>query len=180
MMETIDTPLGKITLRAAREGDLEAFRELRLEALRENPASFGSDYAVSKAQPKEFWIGRLYLGSEEGKVFFATHKDDPVGMCGIMLGTSPKTRHNGTIWGVYIKRDWQGQHIARELIELCANWGREHGVKLLKLAVVANNASAIRCYTGCGFSVYGIDPQAICFEGKYYDELLMSRQLLGI
>lgn len=177
MLETIDTPLGKITLRAAREGDLEAFRELRLEALQENPASFGSDYTVSKAQPKEFWTGRLYLGSNDGKVFFTTHKDEPVGMCGIMLGTSPKTRHNGTIWGVYIKRDWQGQHIARELIDLCANWAREHGVKLLKLAVVANNASAIRCYTGIGFSVYGVDPQAICFEGKYYDELLMVKRL---
>ena len=64
MMDTIDTPLGKITLRAAREGDLEAFRELRLEALQENPSSFGSDYAVNKAQPKEFWVGRLNLEGE--------------------------------------------------------------------------------------------------------------------
>jgi RimJ/RimL family protein N-acetyltransferase len=178
MDNTIDTPLGKITLRAAREGDLAAFRELRLEALQENPASFGSDYAVNKAQPKEFWVGRLNLEGENGKFYFATHKDELVGMCGIMLGTSPKTRHNGTIVSVYVKRDWQGQHIARELIELCAGWGREHEVRLLKLAVVANNASAIRCYTGCGFSVYGIDPQAICFEGKYYDELLMVQQLI--
>ncbi len=177
MDNSLDTPLGKITLRAAREGDLETFRELRLEALRENPASYGSDYAVHKAQPKEFWVGRLPIGSKDGKVFFATHKNELIGMCGIMLGTSPKTRHNGTIVSVYVKPDWQGQHIARELIELCANWGREQRVKLLKLAVVANNASAIRCYTGIGFSVYGVDPQAICYEEKYFDELLMSRHL---
>jgi len=61
------------------------------------------------------------------------------------------------------------------LIDLCAGWGREQGVKLLKLAVVATNASAVRCYKAYGFSVYGTDPQAICHEGKYYDELLMVK-----
>lgn len=166
-----------ITLRAAVREDINAFRELRLEALRDYPSFFGSEYEANKAQPEEFWIGRMYLDSDDGKVFVAEVDGQLAGICGIMLGTSPKTRHNGTIWGVYVKRDWQGQHIARELIELGAIWGREQGVKLLKLAVQAGNTSAIRCYTGCGFSVYGVDPQAIHFEGKYYDELLMVKRV---
>lgn len=177
MAEFMETPNGTVTLREARGEDLEAFRDLRLEALRDYPGMFGSDYAVNKAQPTEFWINRLFLHNSEGKVYLAEFEGALIAMCGIMLGATPKVRHNGTIWGVYVKPDWQGLHLARKLIDLCAEWGLANGVKLLKLAVVAENESAIRCYKDCGFTVYGTDPQAICHEGVMHDELLMVRQI---
>jgi len=175
MAQTLETPRGVVTLRLSLESDLMDFRELRLEALRNNPASFGSDYDTVKTNPLQFWISRLYAGSEDGTLYFAVHGEDLIGMCGIQLGTSPKTRHSATIWGVYVKPQWQGLHIARSLIENCIEWGKHHGVEVTKLAVVADNAGAIRCYEGCGFTVYGRDPIAICHAGVYYDELLMSR-----
>ncbi len=175
MAQTIETPQGVVTLRHSLESDLMDFRELRLEALRNNPASFGSDYDTVKANPLQFWISRLYAGSEDGALYFAVHSEDLIGMCGIQLGTSPKTRHSATIWGVYVKPEWQGLHIARNLIENCIEWGSHHGVKVAKLAVVADNASAIRCYESAGFSVYGRDPMAMCHAGVFYDELLMAR-----
>jgi RimJ/RimL family protein N-acetyltransferase len=175
MAQTLETPRGVVSLRLSIESDLMDFRELRLEALRNNPASFGSDYDTVKANPLQFWISRLYAGSEDGALYFAVHGKDLIGLCGIQLGTSPKTRHGATIWGVYVKLPWQGLHIARSLIENCLEWGKTHGVKVAKLAVVADNASAIRCYEGVGFTVYGRDPQAICNAGVFYDELLMFR-----
>lgn len=175
MERVLETPRGNVTLRPSREMDLTDFRELRLEALRNNPASFGSDYDTIKANPMQFWISRLYAGSEDGALYFAVHGEDLIAMCGIQLGTSPKTRHSATIWGVYVKPEWQGLRIARELIEECIGWGKTHGVKVAKLAVVADNASAIRCYEGVGFTVYGRDPKAMCHAGVYYDELLMAR-----
>jgi ribosomal protein S18 acetylase RimI-like enzyme len=175
MAQTLETPLGIVTLRLSLESDLMDFRELRLEALRNNPASFGSDYDTVKANPLQFWISRLYAGSEDGALYFAVHGEDLIGMCGIQLGTSPKTRHGATIWGVYVRQQWQGLHIARNLLENCIDWGKQHRVKVAKLAVVADNASAIRCYEGCGFTVYGRDPMAICHAGFFYDELLMVR-----
>ena len=175
MDRTLETPHGKIILRLSRETDLTDFRELRLEALRNNPASFGSDYDTVKANPMQFWISRLYAGSEDGALYFAVRGEDLVGMCGIQLGTSPKTRHSSTIWGVYVQPQWQGLHIAREMIQACIGWGKNHGVKVAKLAVVADNTNAIRCYESCRFSVYGRDPMAMCHAGVFYDELLMSR-----
>jgi RimJ/RimL family protein N-acetyltransferase len=63
------------------------------------------------------------------------------------------------------------------LIEMCAEWARESGVVILKLGVMANNESAIRCYKRCGFTIYGTEPRALFCEGQYYDEYLMSRDL---
>jgi RimJ/RimL family protein N-acetyltransferase len=45
--------------------------------------------------------------------------------------------------------------------------------------VVTTNPAAIRCYTRCGFEVYGIEPQAIRYDGKNYNELLMAIRLAG-
>ena len=175
MAEILETPLGVVLLRLSLESDLVDFRELRLEALRNNPASFGSDYDTVKANPMQFWISRLYAGSEDGALYFAVQDEALIGMCGIQLGTSPKTRHSATVWGVYVSPKWQGLHIARNLIENCLEWGNHHEVRVAKLAVVADNANAIRCYEGCGFTVYGRDPMAMCNAGVYYDELLMAR-----
>jgi RimJ/RimL family protein N-acetyltransferase len=175
MAQTLETLRGVVLIRLSLEPDLVDFRELRLDALRNNPASFGSDYTTVKANPMQFWVSRLYAGSEDGALFFAAHGEELIGMCGIQLGTSPKTRHSATVWGVYVRSQWQGMHIARSLIENCLEWGKNHGVKVAKLAVVAGNANAIRCYEGCGFTEYGLDPMAMCHSGVYYDELLMSR-----
>jgi hypothetical protein len=49
-------------------------------------------------------------------------------------------------------------------------------VPFVKLAVVTTNTPAVRCYARCGFAVYGIEPQAICYDGVFYDELLMAKQ----
>jgi GNAT superfamily N-acetyltransferase len=175
MSQILETPRGVVSLRHSLESDLMDFRELRLESLRNNPASFSSDYNTVKGNPLQFWISRLHAGSEEGALFFAVHDEDLIGMCGKQLGTSPKTRHSATVWGVYVRPEWQGLHIARSLVKNCIEWGHHHGVKVAKLAVVADNASAICCFEGCGFTVYGRDPMAICHAGVYYDELLVAR-----
>jgi RimJ/RimL family protein N-acetyltransferase len=56
-------------------------------------------------------------------------------------------------------------------------WAKARKIILVKLGVAATNISAIRCYERCGFSTYGTEPRAIFYEGKYYDEFLMSRSL---
>ncbi len=175
MVQTLETPRGVVSLRLSLDSDLMDFRELRLDALRNNPASFGSDYDAVKGNPMQFWISRLYASSEDGALYFAVHGEGLIGMCGLQLGTSPKTRHSATIWGVYVKLQWQGLHIARSLIENCIEWGKTRGVKVAKLTVVVGNTGAIRCYEGAGFTVYGRDPKAIWHAGVFYDELLMAR-----
>jgi RimJ/RimL family protein N-acetyltransferase len=171
----LKTPNGPISLRPAQESDALAFRELRLEALRNHPEAFSADYALNEAEPPTFWSNRLRTLGNDGRLYFAIHEDKLIGMCGIGRGNSPKTRHSATIWGVYVKSAWRGSQIAEGLINECAQWAKTHEIKLLKLGVVTTNTAAIRCYLRCGFTVYGVEPQAIYCNDRLYDELLMAR-----
>jgi RimJ/RimL family protein N-acetyltransferase len=56
-------------------------------------------------------------------------------------------------------------------------YARTLGMRLVQLGVVTTNASAIRLYLRCGFTVYGVEPESIQHNGIYYDELLMARKL---
>jgi len=76
---------------------------------------------------------------------------------------------------MYVQPDWRGFHIAEELVKACMDWARSQEAKIVKLGVTATNTAAIRCYARCGFQVYGIEPQALYYDGVFYDELLMAR-----
>ena len=170
---SVETLRGTINIREALLSDATQYRQLRLGALQDSPTAFSADYQVNLNQPMSFWEGRLSF-DEHGVIFFATHKNDLIGMTGIRKGESPKTRHGAMIWGVYVHPEWRGLRIAEALLEICVQWAKAREVNILKLAVVTSNTSAVRCYERCGFVTYGTEPWAIRYEGKYYDEYLMS------
>ncbi len=172
----ITTPRGTVTLRSAREEDAPAYRDLRLEALRNHPEAFSSDYAANLAKPMTFWVERLRFSSADSAVmmYFAVHDQQLIGMCGITRTNSPKTWHSANIVGMYVRPEWRGLRIAEELVTACVDWARTQEVRIVKLAVVTTNTRAIRCYARCGFQVYGIEPQALYYDGVFYDELLMA------
>jgi RimJ/RimL family protein N-acetyltransferase len=179
MSSLLETPRGSVTIRPIREGDVITYRDLRLEALLNHPEAFGADYEENLAQPESHWVERVRKNVGDGTsiVFVAEASQTLLGMTGIFQDVSAKTRHNATIWGVYVRPGWRGLGVADALVSACIDWARKKGVNMAKLAVVTTNAAAIRCYLRCGFSVYGVDPKPIYFGSIYYDELLMVRHL---
>jgi RimJ/RimL family protein N-acetyltransferase len=172
---TLATTSESISIRQAVESDAAAYRELRLEALRNHPGAFTHDYDTYKEKPLSYWEERLSELSHENMIFFAVHEERLVGMCGILRGTSKKSQHNSLITGVYVQPAWRGQRIAGTLIEACIAWAQVLGTTVIRLAVVSTSTSAIRCYQRCGFAEYGIEPRMIYHDGVMYDELLMIR-----
>ncbi|MEP7135220.1 MAG: GNAT family N-acetyltransferase [Chloroflexota bacterium] len=171
---SFETARGSVMIREALPSDVTQFRELRLSALQDSPTAFSADYQMNVDYPISFWEGRLKT-NELGTIFFAEHDQKLIGMAGIRKGESPKTKHGGYIWGIFIRPEWRGLHIAEALIESNITWAKSREINIVKLGVVANNASAIRCYERCGFTTYGTEPSCIFYEGIYYDEYLMSR-----
>lgn len=176
MNRPITTSRGTITLRAANPADAMAFRDLRLEALQNSPAAFPADYQFNASQPPDYWQDRL-KEEENSTIFFAELEHRLIGMMGIRRGQLLKIRHSADIWGVYVRPEWRGLHIAEALIEACVAWAKSKDVNIIKLGVVIPNPSAVRCYERCGFNIYGTEPRGIYFDGQYYDGYLMYRDL---
>ena len=174
MTQSMQTPRGTVVIRAANQADAMQFRELRLEALQDSPTAFSADYQMNVNQPMSYWEGRL-SEDDHAITFLAEHEHHLIGLTGIARGRSVKTQHGAGIWGVYVQPAWRGLHIAEALLEACIHWANAREVNIVRLAVVSTNESAIQCYKRCGFTVYGIEPRALYFEGQYYDEFLMCR-----
>jgi RimJ/RimL family protein N-acetyltransferase len=52
-------------------------------------------------------------------------------------------------------------------------------VELLQLAVVSENETARRLYASLGFVEYGVERKALKQYGRYFDEILMAKDLSG-
>jgi len=178
MIKSVSTTQGTIVIREANKGDVVQFRELRLFALQDSPTAFSADYQVNYNHPMSFWEGRLRF-DEHGVLFFAEYKAKLFGMTGIRKGETQKTKHGAYIWGVYVRPEWRGLHIAEELINTCIEWAKMREVEIAKLGVTTTNVSAVRCYERCGFTIYGTEPRGIFYDGRYYDEYLMFKLLDG-
>jgi RimJ/RimL family protein N-acetyltransferase len=161
-------------IRHATSSDVDPFRELRLEALKNHPTAFGADYEEATARPIEYWHERLNIDKEQEALFFAETDGQLVAMTGIFRDSSKKSSHNSTIWGVYVRPESRGHQLSEKLIRSCLKWVEDQKLVIVKLAVVTTNQAAIRCYERCGFTIYGTEPKALYYDGVYYDEYLMA------
>lgn len=177
MIRSFATIHGNLVIREATPADAVRFRQLRLDALQNNPIAFTADYQKNLNHPAKYWQDLLTLQADEATIFLAEHEENLIGMTGIARGGSPKTRHAAWVWGVYVCPEWRGLHIAEELIRSCFTWAKSRKIVLAKLGVAAVNEPAIKCYERCGFKTYGTEPRAVLYAGNYYDEYLMSIDL---
>jgi GNAT superfamily N-acetyltransferase len=155
---------------------LDAYRELRLEALRDHPGAFAMDYEDARALPVEGWRSRMM--NPLGALFLAQAGAGLAGMTGIVHGNSPKTAHSALIWGVYVRPAWRGTGMAAGLIRSATAWAAAHGVAIVKLAVNASNTRALRFYLREGFIQYGTEPDALRIDAAGCDEHLLFKRLL--
>jgi RimJ/RimL family protein N-acetyltransferase len=160
--------------------DLDALRAMRLEAVRDYPLAFTADLAETAARPREWWVDLVARNAGDGTSVIILADAGPAGlagMAGIFSLAQPKLAHSGTIWGVYVRPQFRGRGVGEKLLRACIDWARGKQFVTLKLSVVAGNDVARRCYERCGFTPYGVEPLAVHWDGKFYDETLMVIRL---
>jgi ribosomal protein S18 acetylase RimI-like enzyme len=153
--------------------DVDAFRRIRLEALRAEPAAFASSVRDWESLPDEEWRRRL----TENPVFVAFRDSEPVGIMGLMRQRSSRMAHRASIIMVYVRESLRGADLARELLKALADHARVSGIRQLELAVNAENAAAIRFYRREGFTEIGLIPGGFLHDGKEIDEIMMARRI---
>lgn len=148
------------------------YREIRLEALRLSPEAFGSTFEAESARPLEQFAERL----SNCAVFGAFLGAEIMGMAGFMRREGAKDAHKGFLWGMYVRAGSRNAGVGRRLAEVVIAFAREV-VELLQLAVLSGNEPARTLYASLGFLEYGIERKALKHNGRYYDEILMVKDL---
>lgn len=166
----------KMNSRLLIAADAEAYRNLRLEALQNNPEAFGSSFEEEKDNPIELFASRFESqGSYTIGVF---DQEQLVGVATLVQESKLKLKHKASIFAVYVSPKKRGLGIGKRLMVEVINKARElKGVEQLHLTVVSTNASAKGLYSSLGFEVFGTEKRALKIGQQYFDEDYMALYL---
>src|SRR5947209_2956963 len=162
-----------VEIRLLNPGDAEAFRTLRLAALKESPTAFTADYETNMRRPLSHFAARIQP-DVDSFMLGALQNADLLAMAGFYRSKGPKLRHRGNIWNVCVAPDVRRRGVARTILrDLIALSRTLDGVMQIHLSVVTDNVAARMLYLNNGFEIVGRSPRAIQVDGRYFDEDLL-------
>jgi len=160
--------------------DAPAYHALRLFALEESPEAFSASYAdEAKRSPEE--IAPRVTPAPDGSrcVFGALVADRLVGFLAFIRPERPKLRHWADLAGMYVAPEFRRRGLGGALVDAALAHARAlPGLRQVRLSVNACNVPARSLYQSRGFKRVGVEPEALCVEGRYYDlEVYLLRLL---
>lgn len=166
------------SLRRLAADDLDAFRQLRLQALQESPTAFGATVASEQNLTPAQHLARLQGDSHSGIWGAWNTQGALVASAGLWHQRQAKVQHKADIYAVYVEPTARAAGLAPQLMQTVIAHAREHtDLRQLHLGVIAGNTHALRLYQSLGFVEYGLEPAALCVDGHYPDEHLMQLRL---
>ena len=169
---------GLMNIRILEESDAHLYQKVRLDALKMNPDAFGSTYEREVGYSLEMVKERIKPIRNKYTVGAFDKRKSLIGIVTFVREDNLKTRHKGNVYGMYIAPGNRGQGLGKLLMnELISRAKNSDGLEQINLTVVSDNHYAKKLYTSLGFEVYGIERNALKFNGRYYDEDLMVLKL---
>jgi ribosomal protein S18 acetylase RimI-like enzyme len=161
-----------LQIRRLETADSALYRDIRLEALKQNPEAFGSTFKKENEKPPSWFESAL----SRSDIFGAFLDETLAGVAGYFTHEGSKQAHKGVLWGMYVRPVARSSGLGRRLIEAVLDHARER-VEAIQLTVVSENEGARRLYSTLGFVEYGLEKRALKQNGRYYDEVLMIKFL---
>lgn len=163
-----------LTVRVLVPADADAYRELRLRSLREEPTSFAASWEEERELPHQAFLDRL-APQDDRRSFGAFDGDSLVGMVVLLREPKRKLRHKGLIVSVYVAPEARRLGVARRLLEAAlAHAAGSMGLQQVNLAVNAANHAALALYEAAGFVAFGTEPACLVVDGVPQDETHMA------
>jgi len=165
----------KVVLRTPKWEDLDDLLEL-INSLVEEGAEISKNEKVSREAEIE-WLSKTLASLEKNEIFFLVAEVDEkvVGSSDIHpLGGFSK--HVGVV-GIIIKKGFREIGIGTEVLKTLVEQAQKMGLKILTLSAFATNKRALHIYEKAGFARTGIIPKKHFKDGKYIDEIIMTKVL---
>ncbi|PWK17716.1 GNAT family N-acetyltransferase [Xanthomarina spongicola] len=164
----------QIQFRKLQPKESNSYREIRLECLKNFPENFGSNYQDEKAKDVLFFQPHIEKQNTNNFIIGAFNNNNLVGISGFNRYESEKTKHRGRIIQVYVKLEYQGQHIGSNIIKATIEEAfKISGIEQIEINVLTNNVNAEKLYNKLGFEAYGVQENYIKIDNKYYDQKMM-------
>ena len=155
--------------------ELEDYRNIRLELLKENPTNFGSSFEEESHFDESMWQRRL--NNINATSIGAYHENQILGICVVVKNPRLKMKHIAYLNSMYVKQEYRRIGISKGLLDYVFNFLKGSEVEILHLSVVEQNLNAISLYRKVGFENVGIEPGAIKYQGEYYNLILMNKKI---
>jgi ribosomal protein S18 acetylase RimI-like enzyme len=137
------------SVRRAVPGDEALLKKLRLQALSDAPAAFGSTYERELARTTADWQ-RWF---SPGVTLLWNDADQSFGLvAGMRDGADASIAHLMAMW---VHPSFRGSGAADDLVGALVTWARTKEFALLRLHVMQDNPRAVRFYQRTGFRLTG-------------------------
>jgi RimJ/RimL family protein N-acetyltransferase len=161
-----------ITIKKLDADRWQEYRDLRLEALKNEPLAFSSSYEEELLIPETGWRERIE------NALFAIENEKLVGMAGFFRNNRLKTNHVCEIFGVYVRREYRDRGIGKQLVAAVMEEIKNiKGITKIKIGVNPTQKAAEHLYLKFGFKPVGLLKKDMRVDGKFYDELWMEKHL---
>jgi ribosomal protein S18 acetylase RimI-like enzyme len=152
--------------------DAAQYQALRLRGLQESPTAFSSSYSDEMGRSIAEIVTRLTPAPDGSRSTFGAFVDKQLaGILAVIRPERAKLRHCVELAGMYVAPEYRRRGLGAALVDRALIHAHSlPGVRQVKLGVNANNRAARSLYQSRGFVRVGVEPEALCIDGRYYDE----------
>jgi GNAT superfamily N-acetyltransferase len=151
--------------------DWQALRDIRLEALRDAPAAFGSTYAEEVQRSDDHWHNRIARGGTFLAFIPGPGAAEPAGL----IGGYQEDPVTVELVSMYVRPRARGHGVGEALVAAVIDWARKRDATAVRLWVTETNSHARALYERLGFTLTG-ERQPVPSDPSL-SEVAMSRTL---
>jgi len=161
-------------LRLLTADDAEAWWNLRVEMLRNDPFAFADSTEEHLATTVETVRERLAAGDPNDNFVVGVFESGKLmGSAGFFRRPNKKESHKGHVWGVYVSPELRGKGAGKAMMLEIIRRAREmDGIEQITL-VASAKLPAQKLYQAVGFESYGVEPHSLKIGNEYVDDVLM-------
>jgi RimJ/RimL family protein N-acetyltransferase len=141
-------PVNNYTISQFIPEEVQAYKTMRLEALRLEPGMFGNSHAIEAAFADDQWLARV--SNPDGACFGLYCGDELIGITGIVISDKERPEE-AYMTQSYIRNAHRGKGLSRMLYEARLAWARKQKLKRLVIGHRIGNTASYAANQHYGF-----------------------------